>query len=185
MTKNIKTDGMKKLSEIEIGKTFRGADGVERILLDLLPNGTALTLTRDFVFEDEIFDGDSNNYAESSIRKKLETMVPNLEKSFGAENLVEFEIDLTSDDGLDTYGKVKAKYGLLTAEQYRKYTRIISKYVVDDWWWLATADSTTERNINYSVRCVAGGGIMGFSNCNLNSGVRAVCIFKSNIFVSE
>lgn len=185
MTK-LKTDGMKKLSEIEIGKTFRGADGVERILLDLLPNGTALTLTRDFVFEDEIFDedGNSNNYAESSIRKKLEAMVPELEKSFGAENLVEFEIDLTSEDGLDTYGKLKTKYGLLTAEQYRKYTRIISKYAVHDWWWLATADSTTERNINYWVRCVACGGGLGSCNCFNYYGVRAVCILKSNIFVN-
>ena len=178
MTKNIKT-------EIEIGKTFRGADGVERILLDLLPNGTALTLTRDFVFKNEIFDNDSNNYAESSIRTKIEAMVPELEKSFGAENIVEFEIDLTSDDGLDTYGKVKTKYGLLTAEQYRKYTRIISKYAVNDWWWLATADSTTERNINYWVRCVACGGRMNCNNCYYGSGVRAVCIFKSDIFVSE
>lgn len=185
MTKNIKKDSMKKLSEIEIGKTFRGADGVERIFLDLLPNGTALTLTRDFVFEDEIFDGVSNNYAESSIRKKLEAMVPELEKSFGAENLVEFEIDLTSDDGLDTYGKVKSKYGLLTAEQYRKYTRIISKYVIDDWWWLATADPTTERNVNYWVRCVACGGYVNNRDCGGNIGVRAVCIFKSDIFVSE
>lgn len=185
MTKNIKTDGMKKLSEIEIGKTFRGADGIERILLDLLPNGTALTLTRDFVFENEIFDGNSNNYDKSSIRTKLEAMVPDLEKSFGAENLVEFEIDLTSDDGLDTYGKIKTKYGLLTAEQYRKYTRIISKYAVTDWWWLATADSTTERNINYWVRCVAGGGRVSIYSCSNYFGVRAVCIFKSDIFVSE
>ena len=59
------TNEKKRLSEIEIGKTFKGADGVERILLDLLPDGKALTLTRDFVFEDEIFDDDSNNYAES------------------------------------------------------------------------------------------------------------------------
>lgn len=176
---------MKRLSEIKIGDTFAGADGVERILLDFLPNGTALTLTRDFVFENEIFDNDSNNYAKSSIRKKLEAMVPELEKSFGAENIVEFEIDLTSDDGLDTFGKIKTKYGLLTAEQYRKYTRIISKYAVDNWWWLATADSTTERNINYWVRCVASNGDM----CDFNSyyalGVRAVCKLKTNILVKE
>lgn len=47
---------MKQLSEIKVGDTFAGADGVERILLDFLPDGTALTLTRDFVFVNEMFD---------------------------------------------------------------------------------------------------------------------------------
>lgn len=176
----------KKLCEIAIGKTFKGSDGVERILLDLLPNGTALTLTRGFVFEDMQFDINSNNYAESSIRRRLETeKLPELEKTFGADNVVEFEIDLTSDDGLDTYGKIKTKYGLLTAEQYRKYTRLIAQYKVDDWWWLATADSTTERNDSIWIRCVACGGYMGGSLCDDFGGVRAVCILKSDIFVSE
>lgn len=176
----------KKLCEIAIGKTFKGSDGVERILLDLLPNGTALTLTRGFVFEDMQFDINSNNYAESSIRRRLETeKLPELEKTFGADNVVEFEIDLTSDDGLDTYGKIKTKYGLLTAEQYRKYTRLIAQYKVDDWWWLATADSTTERNDSIWIRCVACGGRLNCSLCDNSNGVRAVCILKSDIFVSE
>lgn len=177
---------MKKLSEIKIGDTFAGADGVERILLDFLPDGTALTLTRNFVFVNERFDENSNNYAKSHIRNRLETEeLLKLEKTFGKENVVEFEIDLTSDDGLDTYGEIKTKYGLLTAEQYRKYTRIISKYAVDNWWWLATADSTTERDINYWVRCVASGGDV----CDFNSfyalGVRAVFKLKTNILVKE
>lgn len=176
----------KKLCEIEIGKTFKGDDGIERILLDLLPDGKALTLTRDFVYEDEIFDDNSNNYAESSIRRRLETeKLPELEKTFGADNIVEFEIDLTSDDGLDTYGKIKTKYGLLTAEQYRKYTRLIAQYKVNDWWWLATAESTTERYDYFWVRCVADDVNMFSINCFDGNGVRAVCIFKSNIFVSE
>jgi hypothetical protein len=176
----------KKLCEIAIGKTFKGSDGVERILLDLLPNGTALTLTRDFVYKDTQFDGNSNNYAESSIRRKLETeKLPVLEKTFGADNVIEFEIDLTSDDGLDTYGKIKTKYGLLTDMQYRKYSRLIYPYKVNDWWWLANATSTPERGYQYLVRCVAGGGNLYCSNCVSFNGVRAVCIFKSNIFVSE
>lgn len=176
----------KKLCEIEIGKTFKGDDGIERILLDLLPDGKALTLTRDFVYENEIFDENSNNYAESSIRRRLETeKLPELEKTFGADNVVEFEIDLTSDDGLDTYGKIKTKYGLLTDVQYRKYSRLVYPYKVNDWWWLANALSTPERGYKYWVRCVAGGGDMDSYCCYDCIGVRAVCIFKSNIFVSE
>lgn len=177
---------MKKLNEINIGKTFKGTDGVERILLDLFPDGTALTLTRNFVYENTPFDSTGNNYAESSIRRRLETeKLPELEKTFGADNVVEFEIDLTSEDGLDTYGKIKTKYGLLTAEQYRKYTRLIAQYKVNDWWWLATADSTTERGNNRWVRCVARGGYLLNNCCCYINGVRAVCILKSDILVME
>lgn len=173
-----------RLSDVEIGKTFEGADGVKRILLDLLPDGRALTVTRDFVFTD-VFDFDSNNYAISRVKKRLEEeILPEVEKAFGTENVTEFEIDLLSDDGLDTYGKLNTKCGLLTGEQYRKYTRLIAQYKVNDWWWLVTSDSTTERNDNTWVRCVSGGGDLSSCNCSSLNGVRAVCIFKSNIFVS-
>lgn len=62
---------MKKLNEIEIGKTFKGRDGIERILLDLFPDGKALTLTRDLVYVFEKFDNNTNNYAESYIKRIL------------------------------------------------------------------------------------------------------------------
>ncbi len=175
----------KRLSDVEIGKTFKGNDGVERILLDLLPDGKAVTLTRGFVFANEVFDEDSNNYAASRVKKRLETeILPSVEKAFGAENVTEFEIDLLSDDGLDTYGKVNTKCGLLTSAQYRKYSRLIYPYSVNDWWWLADALSTTERGYKYSVRCVASGGNLYYDGCINSCGVRAVCIFKSDIFVS-
>lgn len=134
----------KRLSDVEIGKTFKGNDGVERILLDLLPDGRAVTVTKGFVFAD-VFDFDSNNYATSHIKKRLEEeILPEVENAFGAENVTEFEIDLLSDDGLDTYGKVSTKCGLLTSAQYRKYSRLIYPYLVNNWWWLADATSTTE-----------------------------------------
>lgn len=174
----------KRLSDVEIGKTFKGNDGVERILLDLLPGGRAVTLTKGFVFTD-VFDYDSNNYAASHVKKRLEEeILPEVEKAFGAENVTEFEIDLLSDDGLDTYGKVSTKCGLLTSAQYRKYSRLIYPYSVNDWWWLADATSTTERGYKYSVRCVACGGRLDNYYCNFYGVVRAVCIFKSDIFVS-
>lgn len=174
----------KRLSNVEIGKTFKGNDGVERILLDLLPDGRAVTLTKGFVFTD-VFDFDSNNYATSHIKKRLEEeILPEVENAFGAENVTEFEIDLLSDDGLDTYGKINTKCGLLTSEQYRKYSRLIYPYSVNNWWWLADATSTTERGYKYSVRCVACGGDLVNSGCNNYYGARAVCIFKSDIFVS-
>lgn len=172
-----------KLSEVKIGKTFKGKDGVERILLDFLPDGKALTLTADNMFT-EIFDRNSNNYANSHIRKRLEEEVlPEVEKAFGYENVCELELDLLSEDGLDTYGKIKTKCSLLTSEQYRKYTRLISNHKVNHWWWLATPDSTTERNDDVWVRCVSGSGYLFNGSCCNDFGVCAVFIFKSDIFV--
>lgn len=176
---------MKKLSEIKIGDTFAGADGVERILLDFLPDGTALTLTRDFVFVNEKFDENSNNYAKSHIRNRLETEeLPKLEKTFGKENIVEFEVDLTSCNFSILYGAVKTKYSLLSIWKYRKYRELISKYEVNGYWWLATAEYISKTPTNKWVCCVFDTEIDSYVS-GYQFGVRAVCRLKTNILVKE
>ncbi len=173
---------MKQLKDIEVGKIFSGGDNIERIVLEHFPNGETLTLTRDLLFKSVY--GENNDYKSSKIKKRLENEISKLEKTFGKENLNAFKINLLSEDGLDTYGEIETKCGLLTAEQYRKYTRIIEQYPVDSW-WLATPDSTTERNDSLCVRCVNACGCLDYCGCGYSLGVRAVCLFNSNIFVSE
>ena len=168
---------------IEIGKTVTVA-GNEFIVLDKLENGI-LCLSKDFVYEDIIFDSDTNNYANSSIRQKLNTeFLKQIADAIGEENIIASEIDLTSDDGLDDYGKVTDKVGLLTADMYRKYNRIIEKYPVDDWWWLATPWSTPHRGYPFSVRCVDDLGALCSGVCNDRFGVRPFLIFLPIIFES-
>lgn len=170
-----------KFAEIE--KTITVA-GVEFIVLDKKED-KVICLTRDFVFENEQFDRNSNNYATSAIRKKLNNeFLPKLIEAVGAENILDIEIDLTSDDGLDDYGKVTDKVGLLTDSMYRKYNRIIEDYPVDDWWWLATPYSTPHRGYDSLVRCVISNGTLDNIYCNNNVGVRPFCIFSSAIFES-
>lgn len=166
---------------IKIGKTVNVA-GEEFIILDKFEN-SVLCLAKDFAYHSTRFDGNTNNYAESKIRKKLNSeYLSKIAEVIGEENIIASEIDLTSDDGLDDYGKVTDKIGLLTADMYRKYSRIIEKYPVDDWWWLATPWSTAHRGYLFSVRCVCDDGALDNLSCNYGNGVRPFLIFSTSIF---
>jgi hypothetical protein len=173
----------KQLSEIAVGEIANVA-GIDWIVFE--QNGdTTLCLAKDFVYENTKFDDNTNNYANSSIRQTLNgEFLDKLTKEIGADAILATEIDLTSDDGLDDYGKVTDKIGLLTCDMYRKYNRIIENYKVNDWWWLATPYSTPHRGYDFAVRCVYSFGALLSSGCNFNYGVRPFCTFKSSIFVS-
>ena len=173
----------KQLSEIAVGEIANIAD-IDWIVLE--QNGdTTLCLAKDFVYEITKFDNNTNNYANSSIRQTLNgEFLDKITKEIGADAILATEIDLTSDDGLDDYGKVTDKVGLLTCDMYRKYNRIIENYKVNDWWWLATPYSTPHRGYDYAVRCVLSGGALSYDICDDFYGVRPFCIFKSSIFVS-
>lgn len=173
----------KQLSEIAVGKIANIA-GIDWIVLE--QNGdTTLCLAKDFVCKCTQFDSNTNNYANSSIRQTLNgEFLDKLTKEIGADAILATEIDLTSDDGLDDYGKVTDKVGLLTCDMYRKYNRIIENHKVNDWWWLATPYSTPHRGYDCAVRCVNYDGSLFSISCFSDGGVRPFCIFKSSIFVS-
>lgn len=167
--------------KIEIGKTKTIA-GEEFIILDVLENAV-ICLSKDFAYHNTIFDSNSNNYANSKIRETLNTeYFKKIADVVGEENVIETEVDLTSDDGLDDYGKVTDKVGLLTADMYRKYNRIIEKYPVNDWWWLSTPHSTEHRGWKCAVRCVVNDGSLYDYICNDSIGVRPFLIFSASIF---
>ena len=158
---------------------------IEWIVLDKDEEGSLICLAKDFVYTGTQFDSNTNNYANSSIRKKLnDEFLKKITKKIGKDTLLDIEIDLTSDDGLDDYGKVTDKIGLLTADMYRKYNRIIEKYPINKWWWLATPWSTPHRGYSSNVRCVGTLGALNGSCCYSGSGVRPFCIFSSSIFKS-
>lgn len=172
-----------KYTEVKENTAITVAD-TEFIVLEK-KDDSVICLAKDFVFEDTQFDANSNNYATSSVREKLnKEFLPKLVEVVGENNILETDIDLTSDDGLDDYGSVKDKIGLLTNSMYRKYNRIIENYPVDDWWWLATPYSTPHRGYSSLVRCVFNIGALSGGGCNSLSGVRPFCIFSSAIFES-
>ena len=171
-----------KLSEVKIGKTFSVA-GIEFIKF-MDENGVCAAVSKDILFHSEF--GKNNNFAKSTVLEKLsKDILPKLEAEVGTENIKEFELDLTSLDGLDTYGKIKTKIGLPTFDFYRKNVRIFDKYKLDDWWWTATPDTTKEHANDYWITSVSPHGrIYDFNYDDGNFGVRPFLFFVSSISVS-
>lgn len=170
----------KKFDDIKVGEIITVAD-IDFIVLDKTDD-EVICLTKDFVFTTQ-FDSSINNYANSSIRKKLnKEFAQKLTDEVGKRGLCDIELDLLSLDGLDEYGTVTDKVGLLTVDMYRKYNRIIEKYPVDAWWWLATPWSTSHRGYSSDVCYVHFQGRVSCVSYYGHCGVRPFCIFSSSIF---
>lgn len=146
-------------------------------------NGVAVAVAKNCIF-DSVF-GKNNNFGESDILEKLNTKIlPKLESAVGAENIKEFNLDLTSLDGLDTYGSIKTKIAIPTLDFYRKNVRLFDKYKLDSWWWLSTPDTTPEHYNNIWSLCVSPGGHVNYDIYYYYGGVRPFLFFDSSISVS-
>lgn len=134
------------------------------------------------IIEERAFDAQNrNDFASSDLRDYLNGEF--LQKMIGAgapeEMFEHFNIDLTADDGLKTYGGDRVRIGLITCDEYRLLRENIPH--VDGWWWTATADSP----INPFVRYVDSDGTLGSVSAYLGfGGVRPLCVLKSEILVS-
>ena len=133
------------------------------------------------VLKDSLVDmrfGNNNDFSKSDILKKLnDEFLPEIESIVGAENVLEFETDLTSLDGSRKHGTMKSKVSLPTFDFYIKNRAVFAKYKLDDWWWLATPDTTSEYVNDDWVVCVSP---LCHGNCNGNYiGVRPFLTFVS------
>ena len=84
-----------------------------------------------------------NDVGKSTILEALEIFFNNkiMYSISSMDDLLPFEVDLTSDDGMRDYGKCEDKIGLLTADLYRKNRHLLKP--IDEWWWLATPKTCT------------------------------------------
>ena len=172
-----------KLSSIPVGETFKIGE-CEFIVLEHRGDTTAVIL-KDLLFDNEKFGDKNNNYADSIVDRACEEFADGLSGIIGAKNIIEHTIDLTSDDGLKDYGKIRRRAALLTTELYRRYVNILDKYKPSKWWWLATAYSTPSHDDANWAKCVAPSGNIYGGNYDGYGGVRPFCILNSNIFVSK
>lgn len=169
------------LSEVKISETCSIAD-IEFIKVSE-ENGTACLIAKEIIFNSMF--GKNNNFAESEILIKLnKDILPKLEAVVGAENIKEFDLNLTSLDGLDTYGSIRTKIAIPTIDLYRKHVRIFDKYKVDEWWWLSTPDTTPEHYNDTWCRCVSPLGSVDSNSYDYYRGVRPFLFFDSSISVS-
>jgi hypothetical protein len=170
------------LADVAVGGVVKIA-GIEFVVLEHLGDETAL-ITKDCIGEDTAFSESNNNYTGSIVDDICESFAELMEDAVGEDNLVEFELDLTSDDGLKDYGAVSRKVALMTAEMYRRYVDVLDLHNPKKYWWLATPHSTKRHESDKWAKCVSPSGFISFVIYCIVNGVRPFCILKSDIFVS-
>lgn len=144
-------------------------------------NGEVTAVAKDIVFRSEF--GRNNKFGESKILERLQKeALPKIVEVVGEENILEHEVDLTSLDGLKTYGSIKSKISIPTFDFYRANVKIFDEHKVDTWWWLATPDTTPEHLNDTWCRCVSPVGVISDRICNSSRGVRPFLKFVSSIF---
>lgn len=143
-------------------------------------------ISKNFMAEDIVYDEDSRDYNKSNLKEMIEDKIqPIIESEIGENNLVEHTIELTSVDMQHEFDDCKCKVRPITFDEARKYNNLLPNKDLDDWWWTCTPWSTEERGCSYSIAVVSSAGGIFDNYCNNLSGVRPVCILKSNIFVSK
>lgn len=171
----------KELSSLKPGEVFK-KNGTEYIVCEHFENGSTAIIRKECL-EDGMEFGDTNNWAESGLRKFLNNeYLKNISDDFSQDNILDHEVDLLSLDGYDDYGRTTDKVSVLTIDQYRKYHKFIGN--VDRWNWLATPDSTPSGTDASGVRIVNVGGDVGWGCSDRCNGVRPFFLLKSSISVS-
>ena len=131
------------------------------------------------------FDGNSPDYKTSELEQIMETeILPMVEKDFGAENIVEHEVDLTTVDMQKDFGTCLCKVRPVTFDEAREFNDLLENRELPDWYWTCTPWSTEARGWIRSIAVVSPAGYFNYGNCRNYSGVRPFCILKSNIFES-
>lgn len=172
-----------KVMEVEEGSVIRYG-GIEWVVLErnLHLNGV-LAVAKGCLLK-KAFDakGEQNNWAKSTLREFLNSFGDDGSSTLGKVNkndLIEFERDLTTDDGMTEYGTCKDYISLYTCDEYRRFRKLIPN--CGEWHWTITGDSL---EYSFYVRYVSSVGTLSRSYaCSGSRGVRPLCILKSDTLV--
>lgn len=147
------------------------------VVLEHMDDGT-LCMVLDEDFKSEF--GETNNFAESELRKKLngEYFDEWVQSGANRESFVLMQVDLTANDGLKDYSTCECFLAPRTCDQHRKYRHLIPN-PKNDWEWTATAYSTKNNGCSYVAYQVTGTGVLfNFYGVYNTYGVRP--LFKLN-----
>lgn len=170
-----------ELSLLSPGDVFE-KNGIKYIVCEQFADGRTAVVRKECLDDTMEFESD-NNWKNSDLRKYLNGKYYNeIKNTFGVENIIEHEVDLTSLDGYDDYGVSKDKVSVMNIDRYRKYHRFIGN--TGCWYWLSTPDSTPSGVGSSRVQCVGSDGDVGWGGCGCSGSVRPFFILKSSISVS-
>lgn len=175
-----------KVMEVAEGSVIRYG-GIEWVVLErnLHLNGV-LVVAKKCLFE-SAFDSNKecNNWAKSPLRGSLNSFS---EKGYCAcvgltgikfDDLIEFERDLMTDDGMTEYGTCKDYISLYTCDEYRRFRKLIPN--CEKAHWTITGDSL---EYSFYVRSVNSGGSLNDYDAWFGFvGVRPLCVLKSDTLV--
>lgn len=137
--------------------------------------------------EDHVFHEDGcPDYKRSAIKEDYDDeILKALEAVFGAENIIEDEVDLVTMDGQKDFGTVRCKVHPPTFDEWRQCSPFFQKCDFESWFWTCTPWSTPDRGFDYSVAVVNTDGALNHYNA-LNANAEAVaCILSSSITVEK
>lgn len=184
MLEEKRTEGVVQLSKLEAGEIFKTDIGTFKVLEQYGEETKVIQV--DFAREGVQFDSNATDYKTSELRKLCDNEIyEEYATVFGAENIVEHEVDLTTVDMQKDFGTLECKVRQLTFDEARQYNNLLVNEKLTDWYWTCTPWSIKERGWEYSVAVVSPSGCIRIDGCNNDFGVRPVCILKSNIFVSK
>lgn len=131
------------------------------MVLEHMNDGT-LCMVLDEDFESKF--GETNNFAESELRKKLNGEYLDEWVTNGADraSFVLMQVDLTVNDGLKDYGTCECFLAPRTCDQHRKYRYLIPN-PKGNWEWTATAYSTKANGYSLTAYQVTSAGALDIS----------------------
>lgn len=152
-----------------------GFKGFEWIVLDNNVDGGVLAImTSAWNNEEYSFDDDGcNNYAKSSLRRKLLNEPLSV---LGEDNLIPHEVDLVADNGDDRYGTVTDRVFILSCDEYRKYRKYVP--LLPEWMWTCTPWYISNAGDSCDVRYVNSTGGLGNGSAGNSNGVAPACVFN-------
>ena len=182
-----------KEKTIELGKVRQGErfklDGVEFVKLDCDEEATfvltADTLPECCAFEDDDAEREDHNNFDRSLIQKIMERFWREQHSPIFKAIVERPIDLTSMDGMTTYGKPFTVARLLTIDEFRKYRRFIP--LTRKPFWTATPWTTLRSPLSNVVSAYyinTGGTVNSYSVYYAYFAPRPALYLQSSILVS-
>ena len=164
------------ISLLNPGDVFE-KNGVEYIVCEQFADGRTAVVRKECL-DDTMEFGSDNNWKNSDLRKYLNGKYYNeIKNTFGVENIIEHEVDLTSLDGYDDYGVSEDKVSVMNIDRYRKYHRFIGN--TGCWYWLSTPNSTPSGVGSSDVQYVCCDGGVDWFGCYYSGSVRPFFILKS------
>ena len=169
-----------ELRTLKSGDVFKKND-IEYIVCEQFADGTTAVVRKNCLEKIMAF-GKNNNWKESQWRKYLNNeYLKEIENDFGADKIVEHDVNLTSLDGYDDYRTAIDGISAMDIDMYRKYHKYIGNTNVAH--YLATPDSTPSGYGSSRVQCVSGYGCVDCNGCGWGGRVRPFFILKSDVFI--